>query len=89
MCTDPTVGMATENYIANKDKYLGVSNYTAEAVAMMEADRQSEAAGGVHPPPQGAGPEDRLWPWSALEAATAESLLSAAGAPATVSRLMR
>ena len=33
---DPTVGVVTENYVANKDKYLGVGNYTAEAFAMME-----------------------------------------------------
>ena len=26
---DPTVGVVTENYVANKDKYLGVGNYTA------------------------------------------------------------
>jgi imidazolonepropionase-like amidohydrolase len=33
---DPTVGVVTENYVANKDKYLGVGNYTSEAFAMME-----------------------------------------------------
>jgi imidazolonepropionase-like amidohydrolase len=33
---DPTVGVVTENYVANKDKYLGVGDYTAEAFAMME-----------------------------------------------------
>jgi hypothetical protein len=29
--------VVTENYVANKDKYLGVGNYTAEAFAMMES----------------------------------------------------
>jgi imidazolonepropionase-like amidohydrolase len=33
---DPTVGVVTENYVANKDKYLGIGNYTAAAFAMME-----------------------------------------------------
>jgi imidazolonepropionase-like amidohydrolase len=33
---DPTVGVVTENYVANKDKYLGIGNYTAAAFEMME-----------------------------------------------------
>lgn len=33
---DPTVGVATQNYVANKDKYLGIGNYSEEAFAAME-----------------------------------------------------
>ncbi len=33
---DPTLGVVSENYLANKDKYLGIGNYTAEVFAQME-----------------------------------------------------
>ena len=42
---DPTLGVVTENYVANKDKYLGVGNYTEQAFAMME-----ELLAKPHPP---------------------------------------
>lgn len=33
---DPTIGMADENYVANKDKFVGIGNYTEEAFSSME-----------------------------------------------------
>ncbi len=33
---DPTVGLVTQNYLANKAKYLGIGNYTEEGFASME-----------------------------------------------------
>src|SRR5262249_33906010 len=36
---DPTVGLVTENYLANKARYLGIGNYTEEGFASMEKNR--------------------------------------------------
>jgi len=36
---DPTVGLVTENYLANKSRYLGIGNYTEEGFASMEKNR--------------------------------------------------
>jgi imidazolonepropionase-like amidohydrolase len=33
---DPTVGLVTENYLANKAHYLGIGNYTEEGFASMQ-----------------------------------------------------
>jgi imidazolonepropionase-like amidohydrolase len=33
---DPNVGLVVQNYLENKDRYLGVGNYTEEGFALME-----------------------------------------------------
>ena len=33
---DPTIGLVTENYLANKSRYLGIGNYNEEGFASME-----------------------------------------------------
>jgi imidazolonepropionase-like amidohydrolase len=33
---DPTVGLVTENYLANKSRYLGIGNYNEEGFASMQ-----------------------------------------------------
>jgi imidazolonepropionase-like amidohydrolase len=33
---DPTVGLVTENYLANRARYLGIGNYTEEGFASMQ-----------------------------------------------------
>jgi imidazolonepropionase-like amidohydrolase len=33
---DPTIGLVTENYLANKSRYLGIGNYTEEGFASMQ-----------------------------------------------------
>jgi imidazolonepropionase-like amidohydrolase len=42
---DPTIGMADENYVANKDKFVGIGNYTEDAFSSME-----RAVSKVRPP---------------------------------------
>lgn len=34
---DPNVGLVGRNYVENKEKYIGIGNYTAESFATMEA----------------------------------------------------
>jgi imidazolonepropionase-like amidohydrolase len=34
----PQVGLVVQSYIANKDRYIGVGNYTEEGMATMEQD---------------------------------------------------
>jgi imidazolonepropionase-like amidohydrolase len=33
---DPNIGLVTQNYLENKDKFLGIGNYTEEGFAAME-----------------------------------------------------
>lgn len=33
---DPNIGLVLQNYLANKDRYFGIGNYTAEGFAQME-----------------------------------------------------
>ena len=33
---DPTIGLVTENYLANKNRYLGIGNYNEEGFASMQ-----------------------------------------------------
>jgi imidazolonepropionase-like amidohydrolase len=33
---DPTIGLVTENYLANKSRYLGIGNYSEEGFASMQ-----------------------------------------------------
>ena len=37
---DPTIGLVTENYLANKSRYLGIGNYNEEGFASMEKNLQ-------------------------------------------------
>lgn len=40
----PQVGLVVQSYIANKDRYLGVGNYTEEGMAIMERDMHLDFA---------------------------------------------
>jgi hypothetical protein len=52
---DPQCGLVIENYLQNRERYLGTRGYTAEGFAAMEKilDRETRS--------KNSGAENRLW----------------------------